>query len=77
MEGPQSNYDVQLYQDAAGKIGDSTIPISRRLAALETVRGLNEKYKYLNLDGTDTGMNEQAPQQSLDDILKQLGVLPQ
>ena len=77
MEGPQSNYDVKLYQEAAGKIGDSTIPISRRLAALETVRGLQDKYKYLNLDGTDTGMTEQAPQQSLDDMLKQLGVLPQ
>jgi hypothetical protein len=77
MEGPQSNADAELYRENAGRIGDSTIPISRRLAALETVRGLNEKYKYLNLDGTDTGITEQAPQQSLDDMLKQLGVLPQ
>lgn len=44
MEGPQSNYDVRLYQEMAGQIADSTIPVEQRLAALQTVRQLNEKY---------------------------------
>ena len=44
MEGPQSDRDVTLYREMAGDIGNSTLPISRRLAALQTVRALNEKY---------------------------------
>jgi hypothetical protein len=44
MEGPQSDRDVSLYREMAGDIGNSSLPITRRLAALETVRGLNDKY---------------------------------
>lgn len=44
MEGPQSNYDVVQYQEMAGKVGDSTVPIAQRRAALKTVRSLTEKY---------------------------------
>lgn len=44
MEGPQSNYDVQLYREMAGQIGDPTVPNDVRKAALETIRSLNEKY---------------------------------
>jgi hypothetical protein len=44
MEGPQSDRDVGLYREMAGDIGNSSLPITRRLAALETVRGLNDKY---------------------------------
>lgn len=44
MSGPQSDKDVQLYRDMAGQIGDSTISIDTRLAALETVRKLNAQY---------------------------------
>jgi hypothetical protein len=34
MEGPQSDRDVELYRQAAGEIGDPTIPKSRKMAAL-------------------------------------------
>ncbi len=44
MSGPQSDKDVQLYREMAGQIGDSTIPIATRRAAIGTIRKLNEKY---------------------------------
>lgn len=44
MEGPQSNLDVQLYREAAGQIGDPTVPAETKKAALETIKGLNTKY---------------------------------
>lgn len=45
MEGPQSDKDVQLYREMAGQVGDASIPIQRRLAALQTVRQLYAKYE--------------------------------
>jgi hypothetical protein len=48
MEGPQSDKDVMLYREMAGRIGDDTIPISRRMAALQTVRDLYSKYDKQN-----------------------------
>lgn len=44
MEGPQSDRDVQMYKDMAGNLADPTIPRGQRLAALETIRKLQEKY---------------------------------
>lgn len=44
MEGPQSNYDVQLYQQMAGRLDDPTVPLGDRQAALKTLRALNQKY---------------------------------
>jgi len=44
MSGPQSDKDVLLYRQMAGQIGDSTVPVATRKAALSTVRALNEKY---------------------------------
>lgn len=44
MEGPQSNLDVQNYREMAGQVGDSTLPIERRLAALAEVERLYAKY---------------------------------
>ena len=51
MSGPQSDKDVAMYKDMAGKLSDPTIPIETRLAALETIEKLNEKYKVLNSGG--------------------------
>lgn len=50
MEGPQSNFDVQNYMTMAGKIGDKTVPIKERLAAVAVVKQLQQKYKALNQD---------------------------
>lgn len=45
MEGPQSDRDVLMYREMAGQIGDASLPISRRVAALQTVRELWQKYE--------------------------------
>ena len=48
MEGPQSNIDLQNYTTMAGKIGDRTVPIPERMAALEEVERLQRKYADIN-----------------------------
>jgi len=45
MEGPQSDADVKLYQQAAAQIGDTTIPVETRAAALDTIDYLQRKYQ--------------------------------
>lgn len=57
MEGPQSNFDVQNYMTMAAKIGDRTVPVPERLAALKEVRRLQEKYKV----SAEQRMNAGAP----------------
>lgn len=44
MSGPQSDKDVLLYREMAGQIGDPTIPVKQRLAAMKTVEELHRKY---------------------------------
>jgi len=48
MEGPQSNADVENYKQMAAKVGDSMLPVKSRLAALDVLEKLQEKYAYLN-----------------------------
>jgi hypothetical protein len=50
MEGPQSNEDAKLYRQVAAQVGDDTIPVDQRLAALDTVKRLWLKYDKLNQD---------------------------
>jgi hypothetical protein len=45
MEGPQGVLDVQLYEKAAGQIGDPTVPAATKKAAVKTIRALQSKYK--------------------------------
>lgn len=45
MEGPQSDRDVQLYREAAGQIGDPTVPNAIKKGAVETIRTLQQKYQ--------------------------------
>ena len=44
MEGPQSNVDVANYKAAAGQIGDPWVPRKTKLAALETVKEIQQRY---------------------------------
>lgn len=44
MEGPQSDRDVEMYRQAAGKIGDERTPAAQKKAALQTIRQLQDKY---------------------------------
>ncbi len=55
MEGPQSDRDVILYKEMAGKIGDSTVPRDQRIAALQTVKELWGKYEKINPDAFQGG----------------------
>lgn len=48
MSGPQSDKDVAMYKEMAGNLADPTTPTETRLAALETIGNLNQKYKNLN-----------------------------
>lgn len=50
MEGPQSNYDVALYQQAAGDLANTKKPAATRLAAIKTLREINNKYAHANQD---------------------------
>lgn len=56
FEGPQSDKDTAIYQAAAGDLQNPNIPIQTRLAAVDTMIGLNKKY-YPNgdWDSIDTG----------------------
>lgn len=44
MEGPQSDRDVQLYREAAGQIGDPSVPRARKQAAVRTIRAIQQRY---------------------------------
>lgn len=44
MEGPQSDADRMLYQQAAGDLANSMKPVKTRQAAAETLRKLQQKY---------------------------------
>lgn len=48
MEGPQSNFDIQNYQTMAAKVGDRSVPVSERLAALSTLEELHRTYADIN-----------------------------
>ena len=48
MSGPQSDKDVEMYKQMAGKLDDPTIPVEIRKAALGTIRELNNKYGQMN-----------------------------
>lgn len=45
MSGPQSDKDVAMYREMAGNLADDTQPIQARMAALQTIKALNDKYK--------------------------------
>lgn len=45
MEGPQSDRDVQLYREAAGQLGDPSVPNATKKAAVQTIRRLQQVYK--------------------------------
>jgi hypothetical protein len=70
MEGPQSNFDVANYQTMAGKVGDRTVPIPERKAALKEVMRLQEKYKELNQDSPNTAAMPAAGSSAVDAALQ-------
>lgn len=45
FEGPQSNYDVQSYKDAAGNLANPNVPVSVKKAAADEIVRLFKKYR--------------------------------
>lgn len=74
MEGPQSNFDVDNYKTMAGKIGDRTVPVAERKAALAQLIKLQEKYKALNDAPANSPTGNTPAKRNRADILKQYGV---
>jgi hypothetical protein len=60
MEGPQGEKDVELYQQAAGQIGDPRVPGPIKKAAMQTVRALQQKYKERAAGAAPVGSNIDA-----------------
>jgi hypothetical protein len=57
MSGPQSDKDVALYRQMAAAIGDPTVPYEQKVAALEQVRTIQERYA-----GVTQGSSKPSPQ---------------
>ena len=66
MEGPQSNADVLNYQTMAGRVGDRTLPVEARKAALGTLMELQRKYSEVGSD--TTAPNPIKPSKVLDTL---------
>ena len=45
MEGQQSDKDVVIYREQAGRLADPSVPVEQRKSALNIIRKLNEKYR--------------------------------
>jgi hypothetical protein len=45
FEGPQSNYDVQSYKEAAGNLSNPNVPGSVKMRAAKEIKRLFEKYQ--------------------------------
>jgi hypothetical protein len=80
MSGPQSDKDVQLYRDMAGQVGDSTVPIEQRVAAIQMLRELNEKYanQAANPAPAAPGTPARGPNvfDAADEVLRAAGIIP-
>lgn len=44
MSGPQSDKDALLYKQMAGVIGDPTVPVDQKVAALNVIEKIQERY---------------------------------
>lgn len=69
MEGPQSNYDQELYRQAAGDLGNTNLPKETRMAAIKTLRKINDKYRSGNQptgQGQPSGLNDYKTRYNLE-----------
>ncbi|RBL21890.1 hypothetical protein BRN31_23145 [Xanthomonas oryzae pv. oryzae] len=70
MQGPQSDRDVQLYQQMAGDLANANIPVETRMAALRTIRALNQKYANQPAASQTRGTAPAASTSSYSDLWK-------
>lgn len=69
MSGPQSDKDVAMYKEMAGNLADPTIPKETRLAALQAIQSLNNKYRSMSKNQTQPQPKSQADNAKLKNIL--------
>lgn len=60
LSGPQSDRDVQLYREAAGKIGDPEVPTQTRLAAVQTIKQIKSRYPDADWSFLSTNPNQNS-----------------
>lgn len=68
MEGPQSDYDVKIYQQMAGDIADPTKTREERIAAYNTIKQIVSKYS-----GATQQPNVTKDGRTTDDLLRLYG----
>lgn len=73
MEGPQSEYDVEMYKQMAAMVGNRRSPLSARLFALNELKRLTTKYDHLN-KGTSEGSD--PARDRINELRKQRGLPP-
>lgn len=76
MSGPQSDKDVQLYKEMAGRIGDPSVPSDIKAAAADTIMRLNRKYLEKNqgsMAAEALKATKQGGSPSLEDLMKKYG----
>jgi hypothetical protein len=61
FQGPQSDKDVQLYREMAAQVGDESLTLEERQAALQTVLTLIEKYDALYKKQLDAARGPNFP----------------
>lgn len=68
MEGPQSNFDVENYKTMAADVGNELLPIGDRIAALKSLRFLQEKYSGQGSNTSNTNGKNNQTQTSVDSL---------
>lgn len=68
MSGPQSDKDVLLYKEMAGRIGDPTVPASQKQAAIQTINEMQKRYS-----GAQSKVQQPQGGSSVDDLVKKYG----
>ncbi|WP_439684868.1 hypothetical protein MNJPNG_05000 [Cupriavidus oxalaticus] len=68
MSGPQSDKDVAMYRQMAGQIGDATIPAETKLAAIRTIREIQNKYAGTAAAPAPIGGNAPAQPEALAEL---------
>jgi hypothetical protein len=82
FEGPQSDKDVAYYKEVAGRIGDATLPIERRKAALDEVEQIwgqfesGKKYGFFQLGGAGSSGTPAIPEFATEADAAKAGLKP-
>ncbi|SOY65588.1 conserved hypothetical protein [Cupriavidus phytorum] len=76
MSGPQSDKDVAMYRQMAGTIGDPTIPRDTKLAAIKTIREIQNKYAGNEAAPASPSVPKSSPTDALAELQRRAGSDP-